>query len=265
MRIRSGARLFLFCYSVLYSLFYFSFLIKSLYYILKDKYTKKKEHFVPLFFRIPGYKIKYIMFRGKIVQSSESIGKHIRMLRQNKNLSQQQLADLMFVTRKTIGNWENGYRMPDITMLSRLSKCLGVHPIELLEDPNDEDAAPIIIIIEDEAILLKGFVHLCEASLPSADIYGFEIGAEALRFAERNPVSIAFLDIELFGENGIDLADRLLAINPHTNIIFLTGHSEYMSDALRLHCSGYILKPLTPEKIANEIAHLRHPVRGVTT
>ena len=39
--------------------------------------------------------------------------------------------------------------------------------------------------------------------------------------------------------------------------------TEYMKDALADHCSGYILKPLTPEKISHEIRHLRFPVRGL--
>lgn len=195
------------------------------------------------------------------MQSLEAFGKRIRMLRQEKNLTQQQLADLMFVTRKTVGNWENGNRMPDITMLSRLSHHLGVQTYELLDEIYGLDEQPIIIIVEDESVLLKGFLHIFEDTLPRADIYGFETGAEALRFAESNHVAAAFLDIELFGESGIDLAGSLMEVNPHINIIFLTGHAEYTADALDLHCSGYILKPLTPEKVQREIAHLRFPVR----
>ena len=197
------------------------------------------------------------------MQSFEAFGKRIRTLRQEKNLTQQQLADLMFVTRKTVGNWENGNRMPDITMLSRLSRHLGVQTYELLDEINGSGEQPGIIVVEDESVLLKGFVHILEDTLPQADIYGFETGAEALRFAESSPVSVAFLDIELFGESGVDLAARLAELNPHTNIIFLTGHTEYTADALDLHCSGYILKPLTPDKILREVAHLRFPVWGL--
>ena len=195
--------------------------------------------------------------------SLKAFGKRIRSLRQEKNLTQQQLADLMFVTRKTVGNWENGNRMPDITMLSRLSRHLGVQTYELLDEISGLDEQPSIIIVEDESVLLKGFIHILEDTLPRADIYGFEAGAEALRFAESSHVAAAFLDIELFGESGVDLARRLTELNPHTNIIFLTGHAEYTADALALHCSGYILKPLTPEKVLREIAHLRFPVRGL--
>ena len=197
------------------------------------------------------------------MQSMEAFGKRIRALRQEKNLTQQQLADLMFVSRKTVGNWENGNRMPDVTMLSRLSHHLGVQTFELLDEIYGPEEQPIIIIVEDESVLLKGFLHIVEDTLPRADIYGFENGAEALLFAETNHVAAAFLDIELFGESGVDLAGGLLELNPYTNVIFLTGHSEYTADALDLHCSGYILKPLTPEKVLREVAHLRFPVRGL--
>ena len=77
-------------------------------------------------------------------------------------------------------------------------------------------------------------------------------------------MDVAFLDIELCGESGIELAKELCALNPHTNIIFLPGHSEYTGEALDLHCSGYVLKPLTPEKIQREISHLRYPVKGLS-
>ena len=52
------------------------------------------------------------------------------------------------------------------------------------------------------------------------------------------------------------------AVNPTINVIFLTGHSEYTFDALQMHCSGYLLKPLTPEKVLHEMSHLRFPIQG---
>ena len=65
----------------------------------------------------------------------DALGQKIRSLRVEKGLSQQQLADLMFVTRKTVGNWESGTRMPDVAMLSRLAKLLDVRSYELLDVP----------------------------------------------------------------------------------------------------------------------------------
>ena len=194
----------------------------------------------------------------------ESFSQHIRALRTEKGLSQQQLADMIFVTRKTVGNWESGNRMPDITMLSRLAECLGVETYELIDELKGGDGAPDIILVEDEPVILKGFMHILSDTLPEAQVFGFSNTAEALRFADGNRIAVAFLDVELYGESGLDLARKLQKVNPRTNIIFLTGHTEYTAEALDLHCSGYLLKPLTPDKIRREMAHLRFPVRGLS-
>ena len=193
----------------------------------------------------------------------DSFGQRIREQRAKKGLTQNELADLMFVSRKTISNWEVGLRMPDITMLIRLAKCLDVETYELFVPSSQENSPPTVIIVEDEPVLLSGFMHIINEVLPEVQSFGFISGEETLRFAGTTQGDVAFLDIELFGESGIDLARKLMALNPSVNIIFLTGHSEYTASALELHCSGYIMKPLTPEKIKTEIAHLRFPVKGL--
>ena len=194
----------------------------------------------------------------------EAFGRRVRSLRIEKGLSQQQLADLIYVSRKTVSNWEAGNRMPDVTMLARLAECLGADTYELIDELNGQDVSPLLILVEDEPVILTGFVHILNDTLPDAQIFGFRDGAEALKFAAGNRIDAAFLDVELAGESGLELADRLMKINPRTNIIFLTGHSEYTSEALEMHCSGYLLKPLTPEKIRREMSFLRYPVRGLS-
>ena len=193
----------------------------------------------------------------------DGFSEKLRNLRTEKGLTQRQLADALFITRKTISNWESGIRMPDVVMLSRLSKVLGVKPYELIDVfPSGEDS-PILIIVEDEQDILTGFIHIVSDTLPDVQVFGFQTGKEALEFAITNRVDVAFLDVELFGESGIDLARKLSAINPNINHIFLTGHSEYSFEALQMHCSGYIMKPLTPEKLLKEMAHLRFPIQGL--
>ena len=44
------------------------------------------------------------------------------------------------------------------------------------------------------------------------------------------------------------------------NIIFVTGFSEYTGDAMRLHASGYIMKPVTTEAVKSELDDLRFPI-----
>lgn len=196
--------------------------------------------------------------------SNENISNRIRTLRTDRNLSQQQLADLLYVTRATVANWESGNRVPDINTLLRLSKVLNVGIYALIDELEDHDDPVTVILVEDEPVILSGFLHILEETIPNIQVFGFQTGREAVEFARANRIDAAFLDIELCGESGIETANTLTEIYPRINIIFLTGHSEYTRDALEMHCSGYIMKPLTPEKIREEIRHLRFPVRGLS-
>lgn len=58
--------------------------------------------------------------------NQEKIGKFIAELRKEKNLTQQELADKLGVTDRAIGNWENGRRLPDYTILKSLCDELGI-------------------------------------------------------------------------------------------------------------------------------------------
>lgn len=60
------------------------------------------------------------------------IGKRIEMYREKRNLSRQELADLMKVSRQTVFRWEQGERMPDILTFLQLARILGVRMEELL-------------------------------------------------------------------------------------------------------------------------------------
>ncbi len=60
------------------------------------------------------------------------LGKKITAMRNEKNLSQEQLAEKLNVTRQTISNWENGKFYPDIDSLVNLSKFFNVSLDDLL-------------------------------------------------------------------------------------------------------------------------------------
>ena len=64
--------------------------------------------------------------------NQERIGKFISELRKEKNMTQDQLAEKLGVTDKSISRWENGKTMPDLSMLTILSKELNVEISELL-------------------------------------------------------------------------------------------------------------------------------------
>jgi DNA-binding LytR/AlgR family response regulator len=83
---------------------------------------------------------------------------------------------------------------------------------------------------------------------------------EAVEYAKMNRVSLAVLDIELGTFSGLELCHSLLEINPCTNVVFLTAYSDYSLDAWKTGACGYILKPMTPESIKEQLKNLRYPL-----
>ena len=71
---------------------------------------------------------------------------------------------------------------------------------------------------------------------------------------------IVWLDIEMPGMNGLEMAANIKQISPDTNIVFVTGFPDYAVDAFGMHVSGFVLKPANPEKLRIEIDNLRRPL-----
>ena len=117
-----------------------------------------------------------------------------------------------------------------------------------------------IVAVDDEALALGLLVRSIQKACPDAQINQFQSGHEALEFLKTNRCDVAFLDIQMRGIDGLSLAKKTKEINPQCNLIFVTGYSEYAGDALSMHASGYILKPVSAEAIQTELEDLRHPV-----
>ena len=67
-------------------------------------------------------------------------GDVIRRLRESKKLTQEELAERLFVTSKAVSKWETGKEYPDISLLEPLAGALGISVIELLSGNNIRNA-----------------------------------------------------------------------------------------------------------------------------
>ena len=165
----------------------------------------------------------------------------------------------MYVTRSTVARWENGSRLPDAAMISRLSQCLGVDVSMLLNASAESGATPNVIMVDDRKIILAGGLPILEEVLPNAAIMGFTRPSEAVEYARANRVALVFLDIELGKTSGFDLCRTLLEIHPRTNVVFLTAYVDYSFDAWSTGASGFMLKPITREGVLAQLKNLRYP------
>lgn len=117
-----------------------------------------------------------------------------------------------------------------------------------------------MLCVDDEPLMLIMLEKAVREAAPDADIHAFRYQEELLEDAKKNGCDVAFLDIHMRGMNGVELAKELKSVNPKMNIIFVTGFSEYAGDAMKLHASGYIMKPVTAEEVKRELSDLRFPI-----
>ena len=186
----------------------------------------------------------------------------LKKLREERGLSQKQLGQQMFVNHSTIARWENASRLPDAAMILRLAKCLGVDANELLQLAAQSEDSPNVILVDDSKVILSDGLTVLEEVMPNATVTGFIWPPEAIEYAKQTQIALAILDIELGTASGLDLCRTLLEINPRTNIVFLTAYPDYSLDAWKTEASGFMVKPLTPEGVKEQLKKLRYPFRA---
>jgi transcriptional regulator with XRE-family HTH domain len=183
----------------------------------------------------------------------------LKRLRTEKGLSQIQLGKQMSVSNSTIARWENGSRLPDFAMLSRLAEVLGVDVNVLLNSAAQSDEHPNVIIVDDIKPIVLGALPVLEEVMPDATVKGFTRPAEAVEYARANRVALAFLDIELGSTSGLELCRTLLEIHPRTNVVYLTAYKDYALDAWSTGACGFMVKPLTSDGVREQLTKLRYP------
>jgi len=117
-----------------------------------------------------------------------------------------------------------------------------------------------IVAVDDENGARKLLAKAITDNLPNDELVLFDNPTEALASCTEKMPDIAFLDINMPGITGLELAKKLKEINPKVNIIFVTGYSEYAREAFSLHASGYLTKPVTAKDVKKELEQLRNPI-----
>ena len=189
-----------------------------------------------------------------------SLPQILKQKRKEMGLTQEMLAQKLFVSKSAVSYWEKGTRMPDAEMMVKIAKCLDVDISVLMSDGNE---IPNVIIVDDEKIILNGGIPIIKSVIPNAEVTGFTKPSDAVQYAKNNKVDLAFLDIEMGMTSGLDVCKELLEYNPKTNVIYLTAYSEYSLDAWKTGASGFMLKPLTADGIREELSRLRYPIWGI--
>ena len=111
------------------------------------------------------------------------------------------------------------------------------------------------ICVDDEQVLMEDTLAMCRRLPQISEAVGFTRPAAALAWLEEHPADLALLDIDMPGMNGIELAAAIKAKHPDTAILFLTGYAQYAVEAFAVRASGYLLKPVSEERLAEDAAY----------
>ncbi|MBR0282694.1 MAG: response regulator [Oscillibacter sp.] len=112
-----------------------------------------------------------------------------------------------------------------------------------------------VICVDDEFLSMRRILSMCLDMPEVSHAEGFTSAAEALAWLKDHTADVALLDIHMPDMNGLALAEEIRKRRPHTAIIFVTAHSQYAIDAFALHVSGYLLKPVSKERLSAELAY----------
>lgn len=109
------------------------------------------------------------------------------------------------------------------------------------------------IIVDDERLARRELGSLL-ADFEQIEVIGeAEDLSEAIGLIESKKPDVVFLDIQLRGENGFDLLER---IEQNFKLIFVTAFDEFAIRAFEINALDYLLKPVNPERLAGAVERL---------
>lgn len=118
----------------------------------------------------------------------------------------------------------------------------------------------ITLAVDDRLSVAQQIMEMMYEIDPEGTHFAGSDPEEAIRSIKNDKPDIVWLDIEMPGVNGLEMAAKIKKVSPESNIVFVTGFPEYAVDAFGIHVSGFVLKPATAEKLRSEICELRRPV-----
>ena len=122
------------------------------------------------------------------------------------------------------------------------------------------------IIADDEPLLAASLKAALAEAWPELEIVALaQNGLQAVQAAEALQPEFAFLDIQMPGMTGLEaaaeIAERMGDGTPA--IVFVTAYDEFATKAFELAAADYVLKPVSPGRLATTVARLKAKQRGL--
>jgi len=109
------------------------------------------------------------------------------------------------------------------------------------------------MIVEDEKLARDELKFLIEKDPDFEVLYEIADGEKALKLLKENAVDLLFLDIQIPGISGIEIARILNKQKNSSYIIFTTAYDEYAVEAFQLSAVDYLLKPISDQRLEESL------------
>ena len=112
-----------------------------------------------------------------------------------------------------------------------------------------------VLIVEDSHSFRQFFRENLHSRFPSAEIFEAVEGQKVLQIVEAESPNLIFMDIQLPGENGLELTKKIKARHPHTIIVVITTYNipEYREAAFQYGANRFIPKDSLDWKEIEEV------------
>ena len=116
-----------------------------------------------------------------------------------------------------------------------------------------------VLVIDDERPALDELAFLLREDERISDVLTSDSATDALRLLREHEVDCVFLDIQMPGLTGLELAQVLSRFRTPPQVVFVTAHESHAVEAFDLQAVDYVLKPVRADRLAEAV---RRVVQG---
>ena len=109
------------------------------------------------------------------------------------------------------------------------------------------------LVIDDERPALDELSFLLARDDRLGEVLACDSATEALRLLHDREVDVVFLDIQMPGLSGLELAQVLARFRVPPPVVFVTAHEQHALEAFDLNAVDYVLKPVRQERLAEAV------------
>jgi DNA-binding NarL/FixJ family response regulator len=117
------------------------------------------------------------------------------------------------------------------------------------------------IIVDDEQLSIKWLGKILSENEDVKVCRTFLNTSEAYEYIRSNRIDLAFLDISMPELGGMALAALLHDLDAAIQVVFVTAYDDYALQAFDLSALDYLIKPVTPQRMAKTLDRIRGRVR----